>query len=89
MDKEIIDSMSNELMTMFWAEWAQPILYLIISGYIIQSLRQINKGRKLMEIKQDAMIYALSSAPAPLGDHFKEHYEKKVAESLRDQNYLG
>ena len=87
--------MTDLMLRAFFEQWITPIAFAIAVWWIIAKLKEIDRNgkrrdnsAKIMEIKVDAMAFAMSSAPPPLGAHFKEHYQGKVDERLREEKFI-
>ena len=98
MDKDLTnytDIMSDATLRLVFETWVTPLAFAIAVWYIIAKLKEIvrhgarrDNAMKITEIKVDAIAYSLSNAPHPIGEHFKENYEKKIAERLRDEKFI-
>lgn len=89
------DIMNDAALRWFFEEWLVPIIFSIALWYIINKVRKIDKAgqrrenaAKLTEIGVESIAHALSSAPPPIGEHFKIEYLKKRNELMEKEKFL-
>jgi hypothetical protein len=96
-DKNVtpFDIMNDTVLFNFFQNWGAQILFAIAVWYIIEKLKTIDrKGirrdniAKLTQIRVESIAHALGNAPAPIGEHFKVEYDKKVNELLKQENFI-
>lgn len=87
--------MNDVLLRAFFEQWIAPLAFAIALWWIIAKLKEIDRNgqrrdniAKLTEIRVEGIAHALSNAPAPIGQHFKTEYEKKVQELLVAEKFI-
>lgn len=87
--------MTDDLIKLLFEKWITPISFAIAVWWIIAKLKQIDRhakrrdnSAKMTEIKVDAIAYAMGNQPHPIGNDFKDLYDKRVNDRLREENFI-